>query len=77
MSEKRKMPVGSCTKCCATTFNMNRINERCHHRYDGKPCKGVFGTDLETDEYVSANLIHRSLARQHYRRQPTKISNLS
>ena len=52
MGNKRDMlPVGSCTKCGTTSFNMNRINEICHRRDDGKRCQGVFGSALNDGDW--------------------------
>lgn len=52
MGDKRDLsPVGSCTKCGTTTFNMNRINERCRRNYDVKRCQGVFGSTLNEGDW--------------------------
>ncbi len=46
-------PVGVCTKCGDFTYDAARINGKCGRQPGGKRCRGVYGSALNKDDWVT------------------------
>ena len=59
MSDKKKSPpVAVCTDCREYSYDITRVNERCHKVYVGKRCKGVFGSVIGTNDWNECEHCH-------------------
>jgi hypothetical protein len=45
-------PVAVCTECGNTTYQGDRINQRCGRTIDRKHCKGVYGSALAKGDWA-------------------------
>lgn len=51
--EAMRQPVAVCEVCGHHQSSPSRINERCSQVYDGRRCRGVYGSRLAVDDWIA------------------------
>ena len=51
MNEKMNVPVAVCTVCHTYSRNVATINCQCGNKFNGKRCKGVWGSALNESDW--------------------------